>query len=313
MTKPMLASDWDEPKVALPNGLQPKIDGVRGLHIVGGLTGRSLKKHANLHTTHFFSHPAFEGMDGEMAAGSETHPDLCRMTTSALSSIKGEPDITWHVFDYLTPASMGLQYRQRFQMLHNRVQLIKDSYPELGAHLKVIPYLHVADKQQLEDLDDKWLTEGYEGSILRPPTGLYKAGRSTVREGGLLRIKRFIEEEAIVVSITEGQENGNEAVTNELGYASRSSHQSNMVPNGMVGSLECVLIKDVEHKGKLLFLKGQQVTVSAGSMPHDERLLYFREPARIIGKTIKFKTFPKGVKDKPRFPTFQSIRADSDM
>lgn len=313
MTKPMLAADWNESKVALPNGLQPKIDGVRGLHIVGGLTGRSLKKHANLYTTHFFSHQAFVGFDGEMAAGPETHPDLCRMTTSALSSIKGEPDITWHVFDYISYDTASLPYKLRYEILRQRVQRVKDLYPALGKHLKLVPYFYVANLQQLEELDDSWLTEGYEGSIIRHPNGLYKAGRSTVREGGLLRIKRFIEEEAIVVSITEGQENGNDAVTNELGYTSRSSRQSNMVPNSMVGSLECVLVKDVEHKGKLLFLKGQQVTVSAGSMPHDERLLYFREPARIIGKVIKFKTFPKGVKDKPRFPTFQSIRADSDM
>ena len=35
-------------------------------------------------------------------------------------------------------------------------------------------------------------------------------------------------------------------------------------------------------------------------------------PEELVGHTIKFKTFPKGIKNKPRFPTFVSIRADSD-
>lgn len=313
MNKPMLASDWDESKVHLPAWLQPKIDGVRGLNRYGGLEGRSLKKHANRAVTAFFSHPAFVGLDGELAAGPEAHPDLCRMTTSALSTITGDPYVVWHVFDFLTVATLRLPYKERYAILKAHVGELQECRPDLGQRLKLVPCTTVTTLTELEAVDDAWLAQGYEGSIIRDPYGAYKSGRSTVREGGLLRIKRFIEEEAIVVSITEGQENGNDAVTNELGYTSRSSHQCNMVPNGMVGSLECALVKDVVYKGKLLFLKGQQVTVSAGSMPHDERVRYFREPGRLIGKVIKFKTFPKGVKDKPRFPTFQSIRVDSDM
>ena len=43
--KPMLAEDFDESKLIFPLIAQPKIDGVRGLNMLGTLTGRSLKTH----------------------------------------------------------------------------------------------------------------------------------------------------------------------------------------------------------------------------------------------------------------------------
>lgn len=93
--KPMLASDWDEEKQRFPVIAQPKIDGLRGLNMYGRLTGRSLKQFKNKHVTSLFSHSALIGLDGEFAAHDQRHPDLCRMTTSALGTIEGEPYVLW--------------------------------------------------------------------------------------------------------------------------------------------------------------------------------------------------------------------------
>jgi DNA ligase-1 len=171
----------------------------------------------------------------------------------------------------------------------------------------------VRDLEELNDLDAKWLEEGYEGSVICDPLGIHKQGRSTVREGGKLRIKRFVDAEAVVIGVTEGETNLNEAKINELGLTERSTHQANMVPNGMVGTLTCQALADIEDKGGLLIAKGQEVTVSAGRLTADERRHYLANPAEIVGRTIKFQFFPKGIKDKPRFPTFQSFRAPEDM
>ena len=85
--KPMLATDADLDKLpSAPYIIQPKIDGVRGLNMYGELTGRSLKKHRNKYTTSFYSHSSLIGLDGELAAERETHPDLCRITSSPLLS-----------------------------------------------------------------------------------------------------------------------------------------------------------------------------------------------------------------------------------
>lgn len=117
-----------------------------------------------------------------------------------------------------------------------------------------------------------------------------------------LRIKRFVEEEAVVREVVQGNHNGNEAKTNELGRTERSSAQANLIPNGRVGALICEDLKT-----------GNEITVAPGRMTHEERRCYFEEPQLLIGRTIKYKHFMVGRKDKPRFPTFQCIRADSDI
>jgi len=311
--KPMLASDWAEGKVQFPVIVQPKIDGVRALNMVGTLTGRSLKTHKNRHVTTLFSHSALLGLDGEMAAQRETHPDLCRITSSALSTIDGAPFVLWWLFDYVTVDTRSWAYRDRLAALRERFYQLQSEVPHLHQHLRLIPSKEVNTMAELLELDDMFLTAGYEGTILRDPSAPHKQGRSTVREGGLLRIKRFIEEEATVVGVTEGESNQNEAKLNELGLTERSTHQANMVPNGMVGTLTCRALKDVKDGDKVLIAEGQEITVSAGRLTADERKRYFERQDEIIGRVIKFQFFPKGIKDKPRFPTFQAFRDAADM
>lgn len=314
--KPMLASDYAEDKIRFPVIAQPKIDGVRALNMTGTLTGRSLKKHANRHVTGYFSHSSLAGFDGEMAAEQECHPDLCRLTTSALSTIDGAPWIMWHVFDYVAPETKSLPYEQRLVAMASRVAALKadPQLHELACHLQLIPSVMCASLEQLLEADAVWLDMGYEGTILRDPQGLHKQGRSTVKEGGLLRIKRFIDFEVEVTEILEGVTNTNEAQTNELGLQFRSTHQENMVPNGMVGAMMGRVIKDIlDSKGAVLFAEGSIVKIGAGSMTHEDRVRFFKEPALLIGQIAKGKMFPKGVKDKPRFPTFQSIRSKTDL
>lgn len=306
-TKAMLASDWDESKVRFPCIVQPKIDGVRGIHLDPGvgLTGRSGKAHANKHTTELFSNPIYLGFDGELIAGMQNAPDLCRLTTSATSTIEGVPYVNWVVFDYITPETINMPYVQRLGRMHYRFGYItqmarQETGIELPIHL--IESFVINNIEHLLATDARFLDQGYEGTIIRDMDGKYKQGRSTIKEMGLLRIKRFTDAEAIVVRIEEGQRNENEATKDVLGYTERSTHQENMVPNGMVGALICKNLSD-----------GAEITVSAGCMTHSERVQYFLNPEMLIGKVVKYKHFAHGQKDKPRFPTFQCLRAESDL
>lgn len=301
MTKPMLASDWEEGRAKFPVIVQPKIDGVRGVNLIGEFTARTTKKFKNMHATMFFSQNGFKGFDGEMAAQAMTHPRLCNLTTSALGTIEGEPWLMWHVFDFIDERSISMRYIDRLEHLQLQVERVKRNAPLLGAHLSMIEWAWVHSREELDAAVEYHLEEGYEGTIVRDPNGLYKQGRSTAREGGLLRIKQFVEEDAIVLRIEEGMHNANEATINGLGQTERSTHQANMIPNGMVGAMIC---KDVKT--------GQEIKVAAGRLTHDERVKYFRNQDLILGQTIKYQHFVKGRKDKPRFPTFQSFRADED-
>ena len=55
---------------------------------------------------------------------------------------------------------------------------------------------------------------------------------------------------------------------------------------------------------------GQEITVSPGSLTEEEKKFYFENKGRIIGRITKYKFFPKGMKDKPRFPNHQSFRME---
>ena len=302
LISPMLASDAVRSKVRFPVIIQPKIDGVRGLNLGEGMTGRSLKVFANRYTTKVYSQPELRWFDGELAAESETHARLCSVTTSALTTIEGEPYTLWHLFDSIEPEYRDMSYLERLERLRARVEMLKVSGPLLSTHLRVIPATLCNNWEEVDHLEEYYVNLGYEGICGRDPYEPYKSGRSTANEGGLWRIKRFVDAEAVVTGIIEGEKNTNEAQINELGKTFRTTHQANMVPNGMVGALECLDCKT-----------GKPIKVSAGKMTHPERLVYFQNPALILGKTVKYKTFPKGVKDKPRFSPFQSIRADSDI
>lgn len=312
--KPMLASDWDESKLRFPLLAQPKIDGVRALNMVGKLTGRSLKPFKNKYITSLFSHSALLGLDGELAANHECHPDLCRLTSSATGTIEGQPYLLWWLFDYVRPETVNLPYNNRQEILIEKVAKMRSEGHPLAQHLRTVPTRYITSKDELDALDAEHLAKGFEGTIVRDPFGVHKQGRSTVREGGLLRIKRFVDFEFRVTEVIEGEENQNEAQINELGQTFRTSHQENKVANGMVGAMLGLVYGNVrDSAGSVVMHDLQKVRVGAGRMTHEQRKHYFEHPDELKALICKGKFFPIGIKDKPRFPTWQSFRQEEDM
>lgn len=311
--KPHLACDIDLDKVKYPLIVQPKIDGVRGLNLFGKFTGRSLKTFKNKYVTAQFSHSSLLGFDGEIAAEHECHPRLCSLTTSALGTIERSPYVLWWLFDYVTVATQQWPYSDRLKALCDRVEEIKLWHPHLGEHLRNIPFEYVTNREELEAFDAKMQAMGFEGTIGRDANAPHKSGRCTAREGALVRWKQWIDAEAVVTAVEEGDHNANEATINALGQTERSSHQANKIPNGMVGSLTGTALESIDVNGKTFIQQGHPIVISPGRLTEEERKLYFQRQDLIIGKVIKFKFFPKGLKDKLRFPTFQSFRSAEDM
>lgn len=297
-----------------PVWCEPKIDGCRAFNPEGKLLARTLKQHRNPYVTAQYSRPEFIGFDGELAAERETHPDLCRITSSACSRSYGEPYTLWHLFDYVTPDTVKLPYRERYSLLCDAVSDLRAI--GAGEHLRVVPYIVCNNVDELMAAHEKWMKMGYEGSCYYDPEALHKEGKSSPKHGGVLRIKDFVDFEAIVEAVTEGETNLNPAQINELGRQFRSSHKENKVPNGMVGSLTCrslVDVYDLIDKKKLLIAKDQIFTCAPGAMTDAEALEFFQHPELIVGKPSKIKFFPKGMKDAPRFPQWQCIRSEEDM
>lgn len=297
--KPHLACDAKLELVRFPCIVMPKLDGVRALHINGQFVARTLKPHANIAMNKYFA--AFHDLDGELCYGNITEQDLCRNTTSATTTINGPcgSEFDWHLFDDLSAASAV--YGRRLESLAKRVAELNEAGYR---NLHVIPHTYANDIDELLKHHVAYTEAGYEGTIIRNPYGAYKNGRCTAKEADFVRLKNFSDKEALVLEVLEGESNQNEAQINELGHTFRTSHKENKVPNGMCGKLRC---KDVET--------GKEILVSAGRMTHGERKQFFEQPWLIVGQYVKYKSMDYGIKDAPRFATFQYIcvRSKVDM
>jgi DNA ligase-1 len=311
MIKPLLARDYIESKVKFPCIISPKIDGVRAINRNGQLLGRSLKAHTNKHVTQLFSRPEYSGFDGEMILGDNPRAsDLCRLTSGAMRRFEGVEQFTWYLFDYVTEETKGLAYEDRMKTLAAH---IRTKVGAVGAkNLRIVAMLPVHTLEQLNEIDGHYLDAGFEGSIIRDPKAIYKEGRSDSKMQ-VWRVKKFVDSEFLITKINEGQHNSNEAKVNELGRTERSSHQAGMVPNGLVGSFEGELLADVLDQGTIVLRKGTIITVSPGNLNASERKAVFDNQQDYIGQVGKFKLFPKGTLDKPRFPTFISLRNAEDI
>lgn len=295
--RPMRAVDADLDKLRYPLFLFPKIDGLRGI-ILEQLYTRTMRSFSNIYTHNKFNQAGYPWFDSELTLGPDwTLPNLVTHTNSALMSHEGEPDIRVNVFDYLV--KLDQPYHKRYDAA---IPLV-EQYLRDGVELfKMIPYVECQNKDDVQTHHKQNVEKGYEGSVLRDPLAAYKEGTSTVNEGGYLRLKDFTDTEGVVIGVIEGKINNNPKTLNKLGLTERSTHKANMIPSGMIGTL---IVKNL--------YTGQIQDVSPGTMTHAERVFFFLNQEYILGKIIKYQFFNYAIKDKPRFPTFQSFRDLKDI
>jgi DNA ligase-1 len=145
------------------------------------------------------------------------------------------------------------------------------------------------------------MAEGHEGLMLRHPDATYKFGRSTVRQQGLLKVKAFEDDEALVVGFEELYRNLNEAFTSETGYTKRSTHQENKVPGNTMGAL---IVQSPKWNSTF--------NIGTGFSADDRQKIWDNRGA-FQNKFVKFKYLKAGMKDVPRHPVFLSWRDPIDM
>lgn len=291
--KPMLAATIEDTVLLdFPLIASPKLDGIRALVKDGILVSRKLKPIPNAHVQFLYGRPEFEGLDGELIMGDPRDPAAFRNTSSAVMSKDGTPDVYFWVFDnYLAEGNLS----QRFHWTKTLVE----NDPWWG--LRLVDHSTLRTHEELLQLEEEWLNEGYEGMMLRDPQGAYKLGRSTLRERGLMKLKRFEDAEAIIIGFEEQMQNTNEATRDKLGKTKRSNHSIGMKGKDTLGALR---VKGINGR-----YKGVEFSVGSGFNDQDRRLIWLSQ-SRHLGFTIKFKYFPIGGKDAPRFPTFLGFRED---
>ncbi len=298
--KPMLATPYDTARVInqLPLYIQPKIDGIRMLVKDGVGLSRSLKPIPNKFIQSWVKKNSeyLQGLDGELVIGDPTADDVYKATHSGVMTHSGEPNFTFIVFDCWDEGS--LPYAKRLNLLR--------AWETLDAvdRVIVLESSFMGTLQGIDELCEEYLDRGYEGAILRDPAAEYKFGRATPARGQLIKMKLFIDMEAEVTGFAEKMHNANEAVTNELGYTTHTSHKENLVPMNTLGALIC--------KGNFPDGTPFKVRVGTGFSDADRKEIWDNRES-YSGRIAKFKYTPIGTDVNPRHPVFLGWRAPEDM
>src|SRR5699024_4829390 len=108
--------------------------------------------------------------------------NLMQQTSSGVMSRTGQPDVKWYIFDYWDAREPYVGRAQRATYLAN----MQKELPVIWVSQKVVRNL-----EELAAYEEQAINLGYEGVMIRSFEGPYKQNRSTVREGYLLKVKRF--------------------------------------------------------------------------------------------------------------------------
>lgn len=290
--KPLLAVNLEDPSTLnYPVIASPKLDGIRVLIINGVAVSRNLKPIRNKYIQSILGNPVLNGLDGEILVGDFDDTELFRNTSSGVMSEEGEPDFVFYVFDKFDhPGGFTERLAVAGEISHS-----------FGSHHVVfLEHTPIMNEEQLREFEEVSLQDGHEGVMIRRHDGVYKHGRSTLKEAILLKLKRFKTEEFEIVGFQERMHNANEATTNELGQTERSTHKENLVPMGDLGSLIVKNLNGVE------FGIGSGFTLELRKEIWDNKEKY-------LGKFARCKFFAYGDYIVPRFPVYEGIREEADM
>jgi ATP-dependent DNA ligase len=195
---PMLAHDYNKrsKNILYPCLVQRKYDGTRCVAIPNkGLFSRNRKRYP--HLLHIINEinrlPSDIILDGELYSDTLTFQEIVgivKRETLKEGDSEKMMKIKFHVYDIIN----YMPYAQRYanlQMLFNRYKF---------KHLQFVATELCESEHKMKELHAQYITEGYEGIILRNKDGLYKNARSV----DLQKYKEFFDDEYEVVDYKEG-------------------------------------------------------------------------------------------------------------
>lgn len=272
-------------KLVFPGYSSPKIDGVRGVITQFGIRKKDFSLFENKPLQDLIKNSdnsltgLLSGFDCEITVGEILgNSRLCAETAGfLLSKERLIPDsLRFNVLD-LGEANKD-DFINRLKQVYNRSCLARDDFEdsELFKRLVFVEQTLVLNEEELMREHRRNIELGYEGTCYKTASNIYRFKRATAKDG-FFRIKDFIQEDAVILDITEGKG----------------------IKSGMVGSFTC---KDVKS--------GKSITVAAGVLVDSERRSIYEDRENYIGRTLSYKYMNYGIKDKPRFPTFVHFRVD---
>lgn len=292
ITRPMLAATVEDiGSLRYPLLATPKIDGIRCLRLHDGrVVSRSFKPIPSRRVRALLEGSVPWGCDGEILIPGV---DFNGIQSVVMSHDGWHPEVRLAVFDYVSsPDAVWFPY-------DNRMNALGD-LPDSPVIDKLIPVL-INNQDELLQAEETILAAGYEGIMLRKPNGRYKCGRSTLNEGLLLKFKRFVDAEAVVIGFEEKEHNAGEAEKDAFGLTKRSHLKANQVAMGTLGAMVC---RDLN--------RAWQFNIGTGFTDAQRDDIWARRE-ELLGKIVNYQYQDIGKKDKPRFPSFRGFRHPDDL
>lgn len=203
--EPMLAhelSKYEKLLFTVPTFIQPKLDGLRAISRDNSLMSRNGKPY--LACPHL--HQKGLTLDGELY-NHEYHDDFNKIVSLAKKQKptdeelkEAEDKIEFWAYDL--PSRSGV-FSQRYKTLKLVIEGFEDIAKEDGIKcpFKLVPTYEVKNQADIDSYHEKFLEDGFEGSILRLDLGGYENKRSKQ----LLKKKDFIDEEFKIIAAVEGE------------------------------------------------------------------------------------------------------------
>ena len=263
---PMLATDFvkHHKKINYPIYMQPKLDGNRALFYNNKLFSRTGKEWVIFTSNSNLLKELIDcgvklKLDGELYIHNGNFEDLGILRRK---EIKEEDlnllnKIEYHVYDIVDETK---NFKERYDLLKNLFD--NNNF----TNIKLVRTKESCSYNNILEIHKEFLDDGYEGSIIRNPLGLYKLN---YRSTDLLKYKNFIDDEFLIT-----------------GYSSEIDHIT----------LKPVIIWNcITENGNKFNVRPK------GNV--EERHFLFTHPEQFIGSKLWCKYFELTADGVPRFPT----------
>lgn len=177
---------------------------------------------------------------------------LCNKKTFDSETERKTKLLKVNIFDYGHLDQPNLTFTERYEIIKTKLEKAGDL-----DHVSLTENVIINNEEEAEEAHTDFVSQGYEGLIIRIPQSTYKHSRTDC----LLKYKHFEENEFTIVGYHEGQGAWEGAVVFELGFGNKVNnvyeYKFSAKPRGTISELR-ELYKDGENYiGKLATVRYQ--------------------------------------------------------
>jgi len=247
-TKPMLAHKYKDKKhkVVFPCHVQPKLNGYRLLKKPDG--SEAWTRGGKLHVMECVEHLMWRSgrfmTDGELIL-----PDMPLLQVTARAAKKFREGVSetlmYMVYDAVEPSA---PFAKRYGLLRE----LEHYFPK---QVKLVRTIEVSNEAELLVAHKLFISQGYEGTIVRSGTDGYEIGH---RSTSLLKLKDFQDAEFIITGVVDGK--GSFVGKAIFVCETKDGYEFTVVPEGSMEHRAELYETRAEHIGKWLTVRFQDLT-----------------------------------------------------